>query len=178
MSQDSGDYGAGFEAGGAGTAELVIDEDRRVFAPGDEVAGHVSWHLEEAPDRVAVRLYWRTEGRGSEDVETVAEELYEAPGRGDRRSFNFRLPEGPYSFSGTLISLIWGLELVSDPQGALGRVDVVVSHGPGEVVLTAVDPKVEGGGEAEGDGDGGDGAGETGRRFELPEPPGGGWSEP
>jgi hypothetical protein len=34
----------------------------------------------------------------------------------DKRSFRFHLPEGPYSFGGQLIFLIWGLELIAVPS--------------------------------------------------------------
>lgn len=125
-------------------AEVVIDEGRRVFAPGDQVAGRVSWHLEEDPEEVSLRLLWRTEGRGSQDVEVVGREEFGAPGLRDQRSFSFRLPAGPYSFSGSLISLIWGLELVAEPQGALVGVDFTVSHGAGEVRLLRVDGEADG----------------------------------
>lgn len=106
---------------------VEIAGGRRVFAPGEEVAGAAAWVLPEDPARVELRLHWRTEGRGDADVGVVASERFEAPGRRDRRSFAFRLPEGPYSFSGSLISLTWGLELVTEPFGALGRVEIVVS---------------------------------------------------
>jgi len=103
------------------TGELRLDEARSVFAPGEEVAGSVSWQLPAAPERVALRLFWRTDGRGTEDLEVALEEVFEAPGERDRRSFLFRLPAGPYSFSGKLISLSWGLELVAEPFGALAQ---------------------------------------------------------
>lgn len=48
-----------------------------------------------------------------------------------------RLPADPYSFSGTLISLVWALEVVAEPGGAAGRIDVVVSPTGNEIRLTA-----------------------------------------
>lgn len=119
----------------ASQGEIEIDEGRRVFAPGDEVAGVVRWQLDGEPGSVALRLFWQTQGRGDSDVDVVAEESYEAPGSGDRRPFRFRLPEGPYSFSGKLISLVWGLELVADPGGALAHVEITVSPTGGEIVI-------------------------------------------
>lgn len=170
-------FGGGSAGGTGNRADLVIEGGRRVFAPGDEVAGSVSWHLEEDPESVVLRLYWRTEGRGTQDTDTEAEEVFRSPGLRDERDFSFRLPEGPYSFSGTLISLVWGLELVAEPQGALGNLDIVVSHGPGEVVLTSVDPQAGEGGEG-GSREAADGGsfGEKARRFKLPKPPSG-WGD-
>jgi len=115
--------------------EIEIEGGRRAFAPGEEVAGVVRWRLDGEPDRVALRLFWHTQGRGDADVDVVAEEVFDAPGRDDRRPFRFRLPEGPYSFSGKLISLLWGLELVAEPAGAVVEVEILVSPTGGEIVL-------------------------------------------
>lgn len=115
--------------------EIEIEAGRRVFAPGDELAGTVHWRLGEAPVGVSLRLFWQTQGRGDSDVDVVEEESFEAPGTDDRRPFRFRLPEGPYTFSGQLISLVWGLELVAEPAGALAHVEILVSPTGGEVVL-------------------------------------------
>lgn len=128
----------------SGWGRLEIDGGQRVFAPGDEVAGKASWHLEEAPESVEVRLYWETQGKGDRDVDVVASE---STGGGEREGsfqrlagdgelpFRFRLPEGPYSFSGKLISLLWGVELVAEPGGALGQVEIVVSPIGAEIHL-------------------------------------------
>lgn len=130
----------GFGAGGS-WARLEIAGGRRVFAPGDELEGRASWHLEEEPEWVEVRLYWRTEGKGDQDVDVVAEERWETPGRdsGDR-PFRFELPAGPYSFSGTLITLYWGVELVAEPGGALDTVDLTVTPTGGEIRLGSAEP--------------------------------------
>lgn len=74
--------------------EIEIEAGRRVFAPGDELAGTVHWRLGEAPVGVSLRLFWQTQGRGDSDVDVVEEESFEAPGTDDRRPFRFRLPEG------------------------------------------------------------------------------------
>jgi len=115
--------------------EIEIEAGRRVFAPGDEVTGTVHWRLDEAPESVSLRLFWQTQGRGDSDVDVVEEKVVETPGADDRRPFRFRLPEGPYTFSGQLISLLWGLELVAEPAGALAHVEITVSPTGGEVVL-------------------------------------------
>jgi len=53
----------------------------------------------------------------------------------DRREFRFRLPEGPYSFSGKLISLLWAIEVVASPGDMAGRAGIVVSPSGREVVI-------------------------------------------
>lgn len=131
---------------GGSWARLDVAEGRRVFAPGDTLEGDASWHLEEEPEWVGVRLYWRTEGKGDQDVDVVARERWEAPGAdAGSRAFRFELPEGPYSFSGKLITLYWGLELVAEPGGALFHVDLTVSPTGGEIRLGSAEPDGEDG---------------------------------
>lgn len=97
------------------------------FRPGDEVAGRAWWQLDRPPDEVVARLFWYTAGKGTQDVVVVQEETFPAPGGQDQRKFSFRLPEGPFSFSGRLISLLWAVEVVAQPGDESGRVEIVVS---------------------------------------------------
>ena len=118
---------------------VEIEDGRHVFAPGDELAGSASWRLPSDPEAVELRLSWRTEGRGDTDRDVVARERFDAPGKQDWRPFTFRLPDGPYSFSGALISLTWELELVAEPFGEVGRTEIVVSPTGAELRLAALD---------------------------------------
>jgi len=135
---------AGFTAQAAG-GEIEIEDGQHAFAPGERLAGSVRWRLPDDPASVTLRLYWRTGGKGTQDVDVVAEERFEAPGRDDRRPFDFRLPEGPYSFSGKLISLIWGLELVAEPAGAVAQTDLVVSPTGAELRIGSPEEGTAGG---------------------------------
>ncbi len=86
------------------------------FRPGDRVEGHVSWSLEEAPASVELRLFWSTRGKGDQDVWVIENIAFAKPAAEDRRSFSLQLPEeGPYSFSGKLVSLVWAVEAVTLP---------------------------------------------------------------
>ena len=99
------------------------------FRPGDEVSGRARWELDKRPREVVARLFWYTEGQGTQDVVVVQEETFPAPERQDERKFSFRLPEGPLSFSGRLISLIWAVEVVAivATGDETGRVEIVIS---------------------------------------------------
>ena len=96
---------------------LGTQGDRRGFLPGQEVAGGAAWRLDGIPREVEVCLFWFTRGKGTEDVVVVDTVRLDSPSREDRRDFRFTLPEGPYSFSGRLISLTWALELVTRRRG-------------------------------------------------------------
>ncbi len=94
--------------------EISTEGGRLAFHPGEELRGTASWSLDAPPTKVELRLFWRTEGKGSQDVGVVETLSFDGAGAEDRREFRLRLPPGPYSFSGKLISLIWALELVAE----------------------------------------------------------------
>lgn len=110
--------------------KLALRENRTAFQPGEEIGGAVGWKLEKAPQSAEVRLFWRTEGKGTQDVTLVDTVVLESPGQEEARPFQFVAPESPYSFSGRLVSLIWSLELVLQPGSESTRLDIVIApHG-------------------------------------------------
>jgi hypothetical protein len=94
-------------------AEIV--PARTSYQPGDTMEGTVSWVAEKSPRKAELRLFWHTRGKGDRDSGIVETMFFELPQASDSRQFRFRAPEFPSSFSGRLISLIWGLELVLEP---------------------------------------------------------------
>ena len=95
---------------------ILIEGGRGSFRPGDTVRGSAEWSLDRAPKSVEARLYWRGEGRGGDHVEMLRTVAFENPGPRERRSFQFVLPRGPYSFEGRLMSLTWGVEFVVEKK--------------------------------------------------------------
>lgn len=96
---------------------IQIDYDHKDYTPGQTIAGTVSWTAESTTKRkknVSICLFYKTSGRGTEEVHTVAETSW--PKEQLQGSFEFTLPHQPYSFSGKLISLSWGLEAISSSQ--------------------------------------------------------------
>jgi hypothetical protein len=119
--------------------EVRTDDGGTAFEPGAEVAGSAGWALDEAPGSLELRLFWYTAGKGTSDVEIVTHQPCEAVREG-RATFRFRLPAEPYSFSGTLVSLTWGIELVAEPSGENARLEITVGPGGREVLLGTVAP--------------------------------------
>ncbi|MBI9077455.1 MAG: hypothetical protein JEZ02_18760 [Desulfatibacillum sp.] len=91
--------------------DIQLEEDRTIFKPGESLTGRASWYLEKEPKAARVRLFWYTMGKGTEDSQVADVVIFDKPMQQDNRSFRFTLPIAPYSFSGTLISLKWGVEL-------------------------------------------------------------------
>ncbi len=130
------------------TARIELERDR--IRPGQLVRGRLSWELAAPPAVAWLRLGWRL--RGGDDLpETGHDRLtlevasLPAPDDGgpyrgvttdhpggpllahDRRSFELRGPDSPYSFTGGLARLDWHLELTLEPDGPTVRVPLVVS---------------------------------------------------
>ncbi len=113
---------------------LEIRLDDTAFEPGAEVRGRVDWQPDgPAREAVLISLLWHTEGKGTEDVEIVDQIQIEMPRSHGHRDFRFRLPDFPWSFAGTLVSLVWAVEASLEPKGAVERVAIVSAPG-GEVI--------------------------------------------
>jgi len=117
--------------------QLGLRDQRSTYAPGEELAGAVLWESAEKPETAEVRLFWFTRGKGTEDSEVVATEVFANPLPGDTRPFQFRLPDSPYIFNGKLIGLTWAVELVIQPGDHFERVTFTMAPGGKEVVLPA-----------------------------------------
>ena len=109
------------------TLTVELEDGKLAFKPGQEVRGRASWTLDADPESVEVHLFWHTEGKGSQDTEIADTVVFEAPGRQDRREFRLKIPDGPYSFAGSLIAILWNVEVVAEPGSEAGRQDIVVS---------------------------------------------------
>lgn len=114
---------------------VTLLDGRTSFMPGAEVIGEARWSLDTPPKSIELRLFWHTSGKGTSDVQIVQIEQFDHAGAQDRRPFRFALPEGPYSFSGRLISLSWALELVAIPSQETCRQPLVLSPAGAEIDL-------------------------------------------
>jgi hypothetical protein len=107
--------------------KIEIDDGASAFRPGQQIAGGVSWENEHKPAIAELRLFWYTRGFGTQDIGVVATHPFENAQQSDQRPFSFTAPEGPYSYSGKAISIVWALELVVKPGMEIARVEIVIS---------------------------------------------------
>lgn len=122
-------------------SELTIStaDGGRWVRPGSELAGQAAWYLDEEADAIELRLFWLCRGDGTDDHVEVVDCLRVArPAPSGSRSFRFRVPDGPYSFAGSLFTLSWALELVVLPPGETARLDLTVGPRPVEVRVSAL----------------------------------------
>ncbi len=111
---------------------------RKDLRPFETVSGRVTWQLESIPPDLELRLFWHTRGRGMTDSGTVAK-LKLDPAAAGARDFTFELPAGPWSLNGTLVAIVWGIELVDGESGGLGCEEFTVSPDRRERTLTRVE---------------------------------------
>ena len=121
--------------------EIRTDNDVTRLAPGEILAGSVRWNLLEPPRSIDLRLMWYTQGKGDGDVGVVDSITFDNPAQYESRRFQVQLPNGPYSFSGKLIALIWALEAVVQPRDRFERLEIVVSPTRREIALLAPQPQ-------------------------------------
>lgn len=114
---------------------LTLDQDKTVFAPRETIRGTVRWTLDASPQRLELSLFWYTAGKGTRDVGVVETRRFDNPGAVGWKDFSFTLPNGPYSFSGKLISLVWALELTCASDSESIRREIIVSPTGQEVLL-------------------------------------------
>lgn len=84
---------------------------RDTFQPGEEISGTARWELPKNPRWLEVSLFWRTEGEGNQDMSVVERIRFETSSAHGTKDFRLKVPSGPYSFSGSLISIIWWIQL-------------------------------------------------------------------
>ncbi len=113
---------------------LGFADGRAAFLPGETIEVDVAWQLEEPAEEVELRLVWSTAGIGARDLGVVGRRALGAGRSGGARE-RLRLPDSPYSFSGTLISLRWNLELVVDRGRSSTQLGLVIAPERREVSL-------------------------------------------
>ena len=119
---------------------LELADGKTRYRPGEAIEGVAFWDLADPPQSIEVRLYWRTQGKGTVDLELVRNVKFTQIGLSDRKAFRLELPSAPYSFSGKLVSIVWGVELVSEPKGDSANVDITMSP-TGEEVRVDLKPR-------------------------------------
>jgi hypothetical protein len=112
---------------------------RTAFAPGETLTGTARWELDEPVESLELRLTWETAGKGTKDSSTVKSVFFPSPGLSGMQDFTMKLPDGPYSFSGQLITLSWALWLIPKKSKQSGKFPIVISPTGREINLLKPD---------------------------------------
>ncbi len=107
--------------------EIKLEDNKTAFKPGEEMRGSAKWQLDYEPGSMEVTLFWRTAGKGTEDIGVAETAGFENPAAFGQKDFKFTAPNGPYSFSGKLISIVWALELATAKGKDVLRKEITIS---------------------------------------------------
>ncbi len=119
--------------------EIICDNESKAYRPGDTISGRMRWRCDEAPQWVEIRLFYYTEGKGTQDigvVETIRENNCPLSGE---KSFAFTAPNHPTSCSGKLVSIRWALELVSNNNEPIPKVNIIIAPEAQEIKMGSAD---------------------------------------
>jgi hypothetical protein len=115
------------------TCRISLDDGRSAYRPGETISGVVEWNGETAPGQLELRLFWYTQGKGTQDVGVAATQGIDTHGPDVRRPFRLVAPAHPPSLSGKLVSVCWAIELIGGDE--VLRQELVIGPGAREVVL-------------------------------------------
>lgn len=110
-----------------GSMKISFNDNKRAYLPGETLRGTASWSLEKPAGQVKIHLIWRTEGKGTQDSGLIESIAYDNLDRNGEREFQFKLPGQPYSYSGTLISILWEAELEAEGADDISHEAIIVS---------------------------------------------------
>jgi hypothetical protein len=86
---------------------IQLKDGKTNFGPGETIAGRVLFPSSETALRMVGRLNWYSEGKGTEDAETVLEQKWESLIGKEHLEFAWPVPRGPLSLQGNLINIQW-----------------------------------------------------------------------
>jgi len=120
---------------------IHLDDGRATFAPGQTIAGTITWNLDRAPQRATLALLWTSTSVHSDHLEIastldvgalprVVESPSADPYRGapiheeagaplaasDRRRLRIVAPDAPYTHDGVLFQVEWKLQVRIEPD--------------------------------------------------------------
>lgn len=106
--------------------------------PGTPLLVQIKRLTGEASDALNLRFGWFTEGMGTTDAHLMHEENFHLSPGADR-GFEINLPpNAPTSFQGSLVSVLWQLEVIDAKGLPLGSVPMVVGPHPVAPTLTGL----------------------------------------
>lgn len=118
--------------------EIILSRYLASYRPGETLEGRVVGVGTFTLAPPIVRLVWRTTGKGTADTAIVASLALDDLRLDDEHPFSFALPSHPCSFSGRLISLDWGVEVVLARDKIAASTGFVLAPGRRRIGLPTV----------------------------------------
>jgi hypothetical protein len=116
--------------------QIKFSTDAREFLPGEQLKGELHWNFPERVERIDLRLFWATSGKGVPETGVVEALRFEQLAAQDARPFSFQLPPFPFSYEGRLMRLTWALEAICAPGTITAREEFTLAPDRKKIVLT------------------------------------------
>lgn len=100
--------------------QIEFDQATESFRAGDTVSGKVAVLVNKncTCRDLEIRLVWKTHGRGNRKVETIAaDSVFSGEWQSGQRhthDFSFTFPDGPPSYHGDYLNVVWAVEAQAD----------------------------------------------------------------
>ena len=117
---------------------VQLENSKTNYIPGEAIRGKVAWsELDSGASHLEVRLIWYSVGKGTRDIGLIASRSIECSGlpTGDE-PFEFVAPHRPFSFSASLLTLTWAVELIQFPSKHSVSTKLVISPTGQEIQLS------------------------------------------
>jgi len=98
------------------TDSIAIRGVQANYRPGASISGSVEWNTTKPVDALVIKLFWMTSGAAPCQVGVVDSCTIKGPNPYGTSHFEFRLPDGPFSFEGKLFGLAWAVEAITLPS--------------------------------------------------------------
>ena len=117
-----------------GSILIELMGSRNQYQPGEKIYGTVHWNLPYPSEEIDLSLLWYTIKHGTlaqlrfhDGGSTIVDSLL-IPGNVQIASqdFEFTIPAGPYSYSGKLFSIIWGVLAIAKVNRARSSLHLTV----------------------------------------------------
>ena len=105
---------------------LQITTRRESYAPGESIEVDCKWQCDKAISEVRLSLLWFTEGKGTQDI-TAVEKVNVGLSKSGGASHSFVAPKFPYSYHGTLLSIVWAVELTIPETAEFTRRELIIA---------------------------------------------------
>ena len=115
--------------------QINLFTDEREFLPGEQLQGEVVWDFPKAANRIDLRLFWVTSGKGIPETAVVEAIRFDRPLTQETRPFRFQLPQFPFSYEGRLMRLTWALEAICVPSNHSAREEFVLAPNRKKIFL-------------------------------------------
>jgi hypothetical protein len=97
------------------TGAIEFPLNVKEFAPGDTVEGIARWSIGKKAEQGLLNLFWYVEQRDGPHIFPVQSLAIAHVSESAEFSFSLDLPEGPFSYKGSLFEVQWAIELLIEP---------------------------------------------------------------